>query len=99
MEPLLVGTARCVDVARQLMTKKWDHVLLTGSTAVGKQVLCMAADTFTPVTLELGGKNPVVAGDADLTQAAHAIVKGRLMNSGQLCLAPVSFLQFIPQSI
>lgn len=78
-----------VDVARQLMTKKWDHVLFTGSTAVGKHILRMAAETFTPVTLELGGKNPVVvASDADLAQAAHAIVKGRFMNSGQLCLAP-----------
>lgn len=54
----------------------------------------MAADTFTTVTLELGCKNPVViASDADLTQAAHAIVKGRFMNSGQLCLAPVSILR------
>lgn len=87
----IVGNA---DVARYIMTKIWDHVLFTGSTAVGKQVLRMAADTFTLVTLELGGKNPaVVAHDADLGQAAHPIVKGRFMNSGQLCLAPVSILR------
>lgn len=83
-----------VDVARHLMTKKWDHFLFTGSTAVGKQMLRIAADTFTPVTLELSDKKPVVvASDADLTHDAHAVVKGRYMNSGQLRLPPVCIVQ------
>lgn len=76
------------------MMKKWDHVRFTANMTVRKHVLQMAADTFTPVTLELGGQNPaVVAIDADLTQGTHTIVKRRFMNIGQLCLAPTNILQ------
>lgn len=83
-----------LNVARHLVTKKWDHVIFKSIMAVGNQVIRMTVDTLTLVTLELGSKNPAVVGsDADPTQAAHTIVKGRFMNSGQLCLASVSTLQ------
>ena len=66
-----------------------DHIFFTGSSAVGKQVQRAAADNLTPVTLELGGKNPaVVAPDAELRRAVPRIVKARLANSGQICLSP-----------
>ncbi|MGZ5364956.1 MAG: aldehyde dehydrogenase family protein [Mycobacterium sp.] len=66
-----------------------DHIFFTGSSAVGKQVQRAAAENLTPVTLELGGKNPaVVAPDADLHHAVPRIIKARLANSGQICLSP-----------
>jgi coniferyl-aldehyde dehydrogenase len=64
-------------------------VFFTGSPAVGRLVQRAAADNLTPVTLELGGKNPVVvARDADLSVAAERIAAGRLVNGGQVCLCP-----------
>ena len=66
-----------------------DHIFFTGSSSIGKQVQRAAADNLTPVTLELGGKNPaVVAPDADLHHAVPRIVKARLANSGQICASP-----------
>lgn len=66
-----------------------DHLLFTGSTSNGRRVMAAAADRLTPLTLELGGKSPVViAADADLPTAARAIVAGKLMNAGQTCIAP-----------
>jgi aldehyde dehydrogenase (NAD+)/coniferyl-aldehyde dehydrogenase len=67
----------------------FDHLLFTGSTAVGREVMRAAADTLTPLTLELGGKSPaIVATDADLKRAAAALVAGKLLNAGQTCIAP-----------
>lgn len=66
-----------------------DHLLFTGSTSNGRLVMAAAADHLTPLTLELGGKSPVViAVDADVSAAARAIVAGKLMNAGQTCIAP-----------
>lgn len=66
-----------------------DHLLFTGSTSNGRRVMAAAADRLTPLTLELGGKSPVViAADADLPAAARAIMAGKLMNAGQTCIAP-----------
>lgn len=66
-----------------------DHLLFTGSTANGRRVMAAAADHLTPLTLELGGKSPVViAADADLPAAARAVMAGKLMNAGQTCIAP-----------
>ena len=63
-----------------------DMISFTGSVATGKKVLCRAADRLIPVTLELGGKDPmIVLKDADLERAANACVWGALMNSGQVC--------------
>ena len=67
----------------------FDHLIFTGATAIGKHILHAAADNLTPVTLELGGKSPVIVGrSAALAQAATRIVMGKMMNAGQICLAP-----------
>ncbi len=66
-----------------------DHVFFTGSAAVGRLVLERAAPRLTPVTLELGGKSPVVIGDgADLEVAARRVAWGKFLNAGQSCIAP-----------
>jgi acyl-CoA reductase-like NAD-dependent aldehyde dehydrogenase len=65
-----------------------DGVMFTGSTATGKKVMARAADTLTPVSLELGGKDPmVVLRDADIERAANAAVYYAMSNSGQICMA------------
>jgi coniferyl-aldehyde dehydrogenase len=67
----------------------FDHLLYTGSGAIAKSILHAAADNLTPVTLELGGKTPVIIGmDADLAQAAERIAFGKGLNAGQTCVAP-----------
>lgn len=67
----------------------FDHLLFTGSTAVGKLVAQAAAANLTQVTLELGGKSPVIiASDADLEKAVDDILFGKTLNSGQVCVAP-----------
>jgi coniferyl-aldehyde dehydrogenase len=67
----------------------FDHLVFTGSTRVGKLVMRAAADNLTPLTLELGGKSPVIVGeDAGLRAAARGIAYGKLLNAGQTCLAP-----------
>ncbi|MGO8695026.1 MAG: aldehyde dehydrogenase family protein [Rectinemataceae bacterium] len=68
---------------------RFDHIFFTGSPAVGRKILEMAAPNLTPVTLELGGKSPaIVAADADLDVAARRIVFGKFFNAGQTCVAP-----------
>jgi acyl-CoA reductase-like NAD-dependent aldehyde dehydrogenase len=65
-----------------------DAVMFTGSTATGKKVLARAAETLTPVSLELGGKDPmVVCADADLQRAANAAVHYSMQNAGQTCVS------------
>ncbi|HEX5123694.1 MAG TPA: coniferyl aldehyde dehydrogenase [Rhodanobacteraceae bacterium] len=77
------------DVGRAFAALPFDHLLFTGSTAVGHDVMKAAATNLTPVTLELGGKSPVVIGPtARLAHAAERIVIGKLMNAGQTCIAP-----------
>ena len=67
----------------------FDHLLYTGSGNVGKHVMQSAAENLVPVTLELGGKSPVVIGDsADLKSSAKRIMFGKTLNAGQICLAP-----------
>ena len=69
--------------------RPWDHIVFTGSTAVGRQVMKAAAENLVPVTLELGGKSPVLVGhSADIRNAAERIAVGKAQNSGQLCVAP-----------
>ncbi|KLL10360.1 MULTISPECIES: aldehyde dehydrogenase family protein [Protofrankia] len=76
-------------VTRQLVAQGLDHVFFTGGTETGKQVMEAAARHLTPVTLELGGKSPViVTPDADLDVAAQRIVSVKLLNAGQTCIAP-----------
>jgi len=65
-----------------------DFIQFTGSERTGKTVMKRAADTLTPVSLELGGKDPmIVTGDADIDRAANAAAFGGLMNTGQICLS------------
>jgi len=72
-----------------LLAQGFDHAFFTGGTEVGKKIMAAAAPTLTPVTLELGGKSPViVAADADIDVAARRIACVKLMNSGQTCIAP-----------
>ena len=66
----------------------FDHLMFTGATSVAKHVMRAAADNLVPVTLELGGKSPVVIGkSADMQLAASNIMAGKTMNAGQICLA------------
>lgn len=67
----------------------FDHLVFTGSTELGRKVMAAAAPNLTPLTLELGGKSPVIVGrSADLDRAAERIMLGKLMNAGQTCIAP-----------
>jgi coniferyl-aldehyde dehydrogenase len=67
----------------------FDHLLFTGATSIARHVLRAAAENLVPVTLELGGKSPVVVGrSADIQKATDAIMTGKMMNAGQICLAP-----------
>ena len=67
----------------------FDHLLFTGGGAIGRHILRAAADNLTPVTLELGGKSPVIVGrSADIARAGERIALGKMMNAGQICLAP-----------
>jgi len=67
----------------------FDHLLFTGATSVAKHVMRAAAENLVPVTLELGGKSPVVVGrSSDIQKTADAIMAGKMLNAGQICLAP-----------
>jgi len=67
----------------------FDHLIFTGATSVGRHVMRAAAENLVPVTLELGGKSPVVISDtADLAKTAARVMQGKTMNAGQICLAP-----------
>jgi len=77
------------DIAAQFTALPFDHLIFTGSTAVGRHVMRAAADNLTPVTLELGGKSPViVAPDIDMATAVERLVFGKCLNAGQICVAP-----------
>lgn len=80
------GDAR---TTQDLISEGFDHILFTGGTEVGRKIMAAAAPTLTPVTLELGGKSPViVTADADLDVAARRVAWVKLLNSGQTCIAP-----------
>lgn len=76
-------------VAQAFSALPFDHLLFTGSTAVGRDVMRAAAANLTPVTLELGGKSPAIIGPgARFEHAVERIVFGKLVNAGQTCIAP-----------
>lgn len=76
-------------VTQDLLAQGFDHALFTGGTEIGRKIMAAAAPTLTPVTLELGGKSPVVVlADADLDVAARRIAWIKMLNSGQTCIAP-----------
>jgi coniferyl-aldehyde dehydrogenase len=77
------------ELAQEFSALPFDHLLFTGSTAVGRHVMKAAAQNLTPVTLELGGKSPAIIGpDARLGMAAERIMFGKCLNAGQTCIAP-----------
>jgi aldehyde dehydrogenase (NAD+) len=77
------------DTAKALLELPFEHVFFTGSAAVAREVAAAAAKRLTPVTLELGGKNPVIVdADCDLALAARRIAWAKFMNAGQTCVAP-----------
>jgi aldehyde dehydrogenase (NAD+) len=77
------------EVAQELLRQPFNHIFYIGGHAVGRLVMQAAAEHFASVTLEMGGKNPVVVGaSADLEDAAQKIGWGRVANAGQVCLAP-----------
>jgi aldehyde dehydrogenase (NAD+) len=76
-------------VAEALLALPFDHIFFTGSPAVGRIVMAAAARTLASVTLELGGKSPVIVGaGANLDQAADWITFGKFLNAGQVCISP-----------
>ena len=77
------------DVAGRLLELPFDHIFFTGSPAVGRIVMAAAAKTLASVTLELGGKSPVIVGpEANISSAAKWLAWGKFFNAGQTCIAP-----------
>ncbi len=77
-----------VKISQQLLAEKWDYIFFTGSTRVGQIVYESAAKHLTPVTLELGGKNPCIVDEtAAIETAAKRIAWGKFLNAGQTCIA------------
>ncbi|SOE62353.1 coniferyl-aldehyde dehydrogenase [Burkholderia sp. D7] len=78
-----------IDIAQAFASLPLDHIVFTGSPAVGKEVMRAAAANLTPVTLELGGKSPaLVSRSASIAAAARSIAHGKAFNGGQACVAP-----------
>ena len=77
------------ETAAAFSAMPFDHLIFTGSTTVGRYVAKAAADNLTPITLELGGKSPVIfAEDANWETAIDAVILGKAINSGQICVSP-----------
>ncbi|KAF8371211.1 hypothetical protein PRIPAC_77640 [Pristionchus pacificus] len=78
-----------VEETTDLLKERFDHIFYTGSTAVAKIIMGAAAKNLTPVTLELGGKNPVFIDDsADISHAVTQLLGGKQMGAGQICVCP-----------
>src|ERR1700722_8318434 len=76
-------------IAREFARIPFDHLIFTGSTSTGREVMKAAAENLTPVTLELGGKSTaIVCADYSLEKAARSIAFGKFLNAGQTCIAP-----------
>lgn len=77
------------EVGQAFSALPFDHMIFTGATSVGRHIMRAAAENLVPVTLELGGKSPVIVGrSADVEKAAARIAMGKTLNAGQICLAP-----------
>ncbi len=88
--PEYVAVAECGRAqAAALFDQPWDYIFYTGSTEAAKTILATAAKYLTPVSLELGGKSPVIVDEtADIPLAARRIAFGKVLNAGQTCVAP-----------
>ncbi len=85
------------EIAKAFAALPFDHLIFTGSTRVGRLIAEACGRNLTPVTLELGGKSPVIVdGSADIDEAAQRIAYGKLLNAGQTCIAPDYVL--VPQA-
>ncbi|SOB99439.1 aldehyde dehydrogenase family protein [Rhodobacter maris] len=88
-EDLVTVVEGGVETSTELLAQPFDHIFFTGSPAVGRVVMAAAAKTLASVTLELGGKSPVILGDgADVQKAARMLAWGKFQNAGQTCIAP-----------
>ncbi len=77
------------DVGAAFSATAFDHIIFTGATSIARHIMRAAADNLTPVTLELGGKSPVIIGDSyPIQEAAERIINGKVLNVGQVCLSP-----------
>jgi coniferyl-aldehyde dehydrogenase len=77
------------EVGQAFSSLPFDHMIFTGATSIARHIMGAAARNLVPVTLELGGKSPVVISrSADLTQAVQRIMVGKMLNAGQVCIAP-----------
>ncbi|MGK6356970.1 coniferyl aldehyde dehydrogenase [Sphingomonas sp. DT-207] len=77
------------EIGKAFAALPFDHLLFTGATGIARHILHAAADNLTPVTLELGGKSPVILGrSADVARATERVAMGKMLNAGQVCLAP-----------
>lgn len=78
-----------IEVASEFARLPFDHIMFTGATSIGRKVMAAASENLVPVTLELGGKSPaIISKTADIKTATTRIIAGKLMNAGQVCLAP-----------
>jgi len=99
LDPLEIGVVTGdVELAEAFSAQPFDHLVYTGSTATGRLVMRNAAQNLVPVTLELGGKSPViVTGSADLKKTAFSIAVGKACNGGQICINPD--LVYVPKAL
>lgn len=78
-----------IEITQQLLAQRWNYIFFTGSVAVGKIVAKAAAEFLTPVTLELGGKNPcIIDENINVKLVAKRLIWGKFINAGQTCIAP-----------
>jgi coniferyl-aldehyde dehydrogenase len=85
------------EVGAAFSALKLDHLIFTGAGSIGRLVMRAAAENMVPITLELGGKSPVIIGeDYDIKLAAERVITGKAMNGGQLCVSPD--YAFVPHS-
>ena len=77
------------EVGQAFSTLPFDHLIFTGATSVARHIMAAAAENLVPVTLELGGKSPVIiTRSADISEAIQRIMTGKMLNAGQVCIAP-----------
>lgn len=98
LDPMVVAVVNGgPELGEAFSSQPFDHLVFTGSTAIGRRVMGNAAKNLVPVTLELGGKSPVIVSrSADLSKAAFSIAAGKTSNGGQICINPD--LVYVPKA-